>query len=506
LPIKKFLMPRWLLLSSLLTCGSIAVAEPFINTSDIYLRANLSILANQGYLHNPITTYPLMWNDIAKDLAAIDVYHLTAAEQQAYAYVKHQLTLAERKQSTISLDVAVHNTRFTSFGEPVREKNNLKLQSSWLSEQFAGKLATQYSSAPVDDGHTTLDGSYLAGFLGNWVLSVGRQDRWFGPTWDSSLSLSNNAHPMPAIALSRKSAQPFIIPFTEYPIPWTVTTFMAKMDDHRVVADALLWGFRLNFKPFASLELGITRLAQWAGTGRPSDTSTFWKVLTGNDNCGLNGLTCNADNPEPGNQQAGFDLRYNLRAVGVPLVLYGQYFAEDGNNKSFSFVTEPQIQFGIETQFSLFSTFHTLFVEYSDTYADCKDTDQSRIGDCYYEHHIYQTGMRYQQRTLGNLYDNDARSVVLGLFSTVTENTHLSTKLRWLQLNQDDHDKAPLSPIIGNPLTKVAENVLMLSLSARHSYKNWRFTLAADVSQSSFQATLSDQQAINLAAQIEHNF
>ncbi len=482
-------------------------AEPWIDTSNIYLRTGIQKLADAGYIKSPVTTFPLMWIDIGRDLKNINYMVLTAAEKQAYDYISHQFRLAKKSQKRIELNAANKDKRFTSFGEDFRDKNNIKIQTSFMTDYFAASLSSSYTVDPRDEKETRFDGSYVAGFLGNWVFSLGKQDRWWGPGWDSNLSLTNNARPIPALSLSRRSAIPFGIPFTEIEIPWTVTSFMGMMDDNRVIDDTLLWGFRLNFKPLDNLEVGITRLAQWGGKGRSKSFSTFFDVFLGKDNCGAGGLDCgkNLEN-EPGNQQAGYDLRYSLSILDTPVAIYGQYFAEDGDNSnSFGFLTEPQIQIGLDTQLNLYSAPTTVFLEYTDTFADCKDSDNINVGNCYYEHHIYKTGMRYQQRTLGNLYDNDATSIVLGFISSINENTKLTTKFRHLQLNKDNSDKAPTNPIIGNPLTKVAEDVLMISTKVQHSYRNWRYTAGIDLSKSTFSDAKKDKNNANLFFKVEYN-
>tara|TARA_R110001632_G_scaffold200826_1_gene323515 strand:- start:970 stop:1824 length:855 start_codon:yes stop_codon:yes gene_type:complete len=283
---------------------------------------------------------------------------------------------------------------------------------------------------------------------------------------------------------------------------------MGVMDDKRVIDDTLLWGFRLNFQPFDGLEVGLTRLAQFGGKDRSQSLSTFFNVLVGKDNCGASGLDCgvNKEN-EPGNQQAGYDLRYSFNVLNTPIGLYGQYFAEDGDNSgsSLSFLTEPKVQVGIDTNLKIFSAHTKVYLEYTDTYADCADIDNRNIGNCYYEHHIYQTGMRYQQRTLGNLYDNDATSVVLGFISTIDQNTNVTSKIRHLQLNTDNNDKAPGNNIIGNPLTEVAEDLIMVSTKVQHSYKNWRYTLGLDLSRSTFENDIKDKKQANLFLKVEYN-
>jgi hypothetical protein len=500
-PFKKFLILNFLTLSFS------TLAEPWIDTSDIYLKANIQLLADTGHIITPVTTYPLMWHDIIRDLKRINHSDLTSNQQNAYHYVKHQSKLAQKNQTRIKAQVGIDDKRFVSFGDTVSDKNSVSVHSSMMIGNFATKVTPSYTDNPADGDDSRWDESYVAAFLGNWVVSFGRQNRWYGPTWDTSLSLTNNARPVTALNLSRKSAEPFIIPFTEFDIPWTVTSFMGKLDDERTVEDTLLWGFRLNFKPFKNLELGITRLAQWGGEGHSQSLSTFWNVLIGRTNCGVDGLDCDSSTSNLANQQAGYDFRYSFNLFNTPMSIYGQEFAEDGNADSGSYVTKAQPQIGFDMHVSVFNKPSTLFFEFSDSYAECGDVISAGNGDCYYEHQQYETGMRYNGRTMGSTYDNDAKTYVLGAISQLGSHTRLTTKLRYLDLNYDNSDKAPDNPIIGNPVTSIAEQVWMISTSAQHDYQNWRFTLATDISRSTFPGTegMKDSNDINASFNIEYN-
>ncbi len=478
-------------------------AEPWINTSDIYLKANIQQLADAGYINTPVTTYPLMWEDIITDLNKINPSRLPPKTQQAYFYIRHQAKLAKQNLTTLTAHLSSKNQRFNSFGDNFIEKNSIQVQSTYLSGNFSAKVSTSYINNPKYGNKTNFDGSYLATFIGNWVISLGRQNRWFGPTWDTSFSLSNNARPITALTLSRKSAQAFNLPFTKVQIPWTVTTFMGKMDDNRIIKNTLLWGFRLNFKPLKNLEIGFSRLAQWGGDGHSKSINTFKDILIGRTNCGIDNLICNENNPNPANQQAGYDLRYSINLFDIPIAIYGQKFAEDGNADTYSYITKAKPQVGIEASITPFSLPSLVFFEYGDSLADCGVRDN--IGDCYYEHSSYATGMRYHGRTISNLYDNDTKSYVLGAITQLNINTHLTTKLRYLKLNYDNRDKAPNNPLIGNPLTSIAENMTMLSTSLRHSYKNWRFTLDASLSHSSYKNMIDSTNSSNLALMVEYN-
>ena len=197
-------------------------------------------------------------------------------------------------------------------------------------------------------------------------------------------------------------------------------------------------------------------------------------------------------------------MRYSFNLFDTPMALYGQYFAEDGANEGgLKMVTKAQVQGGIDMHVNLFDSPTTLFLEITDSYGDCNTGPD--VGNCYYEHHIYQTGMRFEGRTLGSLYDNDTKSFVVGGISQLSTNTRLTTKFRYLDLNYDNSDKAPDDPIIGNPLTSIAEQMVMASASIQHSYKNWRFTLGTDISHSSYENDIDSETNFNASLTVEYN-
>lgn len=491
------------LLFSAIFSSKTTQAEPWIDTSDLYLKAYIQLLSDSGYITSPITTYPLMWHDIIKEVKNIDTQHLSQHQQNAYYYIRHQFSLAKKNQVRIKAQASNKDNRFTSFGDTYRDKNSVQLQISTMSDNVAIKFAPSYTFSPEDGKEIRLDDSYIAAFVGNWVFSFGQQDRWYGPSWDSSLSLSNNARPIPAFSVSRKSAIPFAIPFTDIKMPWTVSSFMGRMNDDRVVNNTLLWGFRFNVKPLDNLEIGLTRLAQWGGDGRSKSLSTFGNILIGKTNCGIDDLVCNENSPNPANQQAGYDIRYTFRLFDLPISFYGSKFAEDGSEGTFNYLTKAQPQVGFDTHLNLFSFPSTVYIEASDTLADCGLRDS--IGDCYYEHSSYATGMRYNLRSIGSAYDNDAKTYVLGAISQLDVNTRMIAKLRYLQLNSDNQDKAPNNPIIGNPVTAIAEDVWLLSTSVQHNYQNWRFTLDADISQSTFENDIANKTKFNASLTVEYN-
>ena len=484
----------------------LAHAEPFINTQDLHLKANLQHLKNASLLDAPINTYPLMWVDINRSLNKINLSQLSPSEYDSYQQIKNAYQKAKRKELKLSANAASSAKRFTSFGDDYRNKNNITLSASSVSDYIAYKLSPTLTTSSIDGDRFQLNDSYVALRLGNWNFSLGTQDRWWGPGWDSNIGLTNNARPMISAAVTRNVSLPLTIPFTDnYQIPWNVTSFMGKMEEDRHISDTLLWGFRFTFIPIENLEISLIRLAQWGGDGRSKSLSTFVDLFLGKDNCGIDGLDCGANKEnEPGNQQAGYDLRYSFQLFNTPMSFYGQYFGEDGDaSGGINFITKPAVQVGFDGQINLFSQTTTVFIEYTDTYKTCGKNEV--VGNCFFEHHIYQTGMRYKKRNIGHLYDNDAESIVLGLIGQTENGLKWDTRLRYIQLNQDDSDRYPNDPNKGNTVTKVAEDLLMLSANATKRIDNISYKIGAEFSQSKY-TQKDDEYDSNVSFSLNYHF
>ncbi len=200
--------------------------------------------------------------------------------------------------------------------------------------------------------------------LGNWMLSAGYIDRWWGPGWEGSLIYGSNARPIPSITIERNYSDPSENPWFSWIGQWRLAVTMGELEGNRDDAPhAQLFGMRVTWKPHPRLEVGISRSAQWCGDGRPCDLGTFWDLFTGNDN----------DQPlaeQPGNQMAGFDLRWSL--PWAPVAVYMQAIGEDEAN----FMPSKYLGlFGAEVWGGWGERSWRAHVEYADTACDFYNSD-----------------------------------------------------------------------------------------------------------------------------------
>lgn len=380
-------------------------AEPWVAPGDLRVRHDLQVLHDRGLLTGPSLSWPLSWPDIARDLIRVDVESLSPALAATVTRVRRQL---EREQRTgevglsFGLAGSVDPSELRTFAYTPREEGEATVAADWLGRRFAWKLAGTVITDPEDGQDFRPDGSYLGMSLGNWMLSAGYLERWWGPGWDGTLLLSTNARPVPSISIERQESTPMDVPVLNLLGPWRFLTFMGQLEGDRDYPDALLFGMRIELRPLPSLQIAASRTAQWCGDGRPCDGGTFWDLITGNDND-----QDLAD--QPGNQLAGFDVRWSWPGGRVPLALYAQAIGED----EAGFMPSKYLGlFGAETWSEWQGGTWRVHVEYADTACDfLKDPPQF---GCAYESSIYTDGYRYRGRALGHSMDGDGESIGIG--------------------------------------------------------------------------------------------
>ena len=410
-----------------------ANADPLARPGDLLLRHDIRLLVDEGMINVPLGTWPIPWADIIGQLDG------ATAEQASPGSAAAMLRLRERARRELDTgewnvtawaSVAAEPRVIRTFEDTPREDAEAGLALSWAGKRFAVNLSAEYAYDPVDGEEFRPDDTYLGMALGNWRVTAGWQQRWWGPGNDASSILSSNARPRPGISLQRNLSTPFGTRWLSWLGPWTLTTFMEHLDDERVTADPLLWGFRFGFRPLRGLEINLTRTAMWCGEGRPCDIGTFFDVLTRQDNKGDN----IAPEDEPGNQLGGYDIRWTLPR-NIPLALYMQWTAEDGRSKGVPLSSFLRMV-GAEHWGTIAGLSHRTHVEVAETI--CREGGfgfSEEKPDCAYNHPLYPGGYRYNSRVMGHSIDGDGRSYSVGSTLVDSRGHTWGVSLRYMQIN-----------------------------------------------------------------------
>jgi hypothetical protein len=440
-------------------CRVPAQALPFLPAGDSRLRHEVELEADAGRM--PLTmAWPLPTRDIPPDdRDAVRSQDQPISAQDAGWYANG----------------AVKPTRLRVFENTPRENGELGVQGGWAAGDYAGgALRLGVAIKPQDDMHYRLDGSYAAWRFGNWWASAGMQSRWWGPGWDGSLILSNNARPMPGVALDRASAHAPEWRGLRWIGPWRVSTFMNRFEDRRPDhGKALLWGMRIDFQPLWGLQLGLTRIAQWCGSGRPCGLGTFWDAIIAKRNAQINNSGPNANlNAKPAANRVAIDLRWHPGTL--PLAIYWQ---EDGETFDSGNYRPRQLLQLLGVEFSSRQWLNgrpRVFVEFADTACGAFNFGSSGNAafGCAYEKDTYPAGYRFRGRALGDAMDRDGRRFTLGSLYVDASDRTWQLRLRRIDLNRGGIAEAGLTP---QSVSTVRERLLNVESELQGNWHGLRY-------------------------------
>lgn len=456
--------------SLVMNASFFAHAELWIDTKDVYLRADLQFLASQGVLRAPINTYPLRWQSVADALQQVDVAELPASTAQVYQRVlQHYQQSLATQSGYLRASVASDAAQFRRFGSDYREKSELTANTSYQHQSFAAKLTVTAVSSADDQKKIRPDDSYVAWVLDEWTLSAGYLEQWWGPAMDSALHKSNNARPMPAVMLTGYQAVKDQSPWLAWLGPWTFHSAISRFEQERAVANPLLWSNRFSVVPWQPLEIGLSFTAQMCGEGFACNLKTFTDLLTSTTECPATNPNClPEERSHTGNKMAGFDLHYRTQWWGQPFSLYYERTCEDSKGDSVLDISDCANMAGGSTWFALPSQQVQVFIEYSDTMVACSEFRKNY--NCFYEHSTYGSGSRYYRRSLGSTYDSDARTWAFGAITRFADQSGLYTSLRNIKLNYDGIQG-------GNQWTPTIAKQEILQLDVNYQQPLWHGTI-----------------------------
>jgi capsule assembly protein Wzi len=373
-------------------------ALPFLPPGDAWLRHLVQIEADEGRV--PLaTTWPIPTFDVPADGSNI---------------VYSALQLGSSTDAGWFVAGAAKPTQIRTFDDTPRERGEAGLRAGWAAGDYAGgAIRVSYTLKPQDDKKFRFDDTYASWRFGNWWFTVGEQQRWWGPGWDGSLVLSNNARPMPSISLDRGKSEPFKSKWLSWIGPWRLTTYMGRDQYHDAeFPRPLFWGMRVSARPLRDLEIGLSRTAQWCHVGVCS-LHTFENVLLGKDNSG-NNVSLSA---QPGNQELTWDFRWRMGAWPAAF-----YFQENGETADARYPLLPRPRqttdlAGIEIWSQGEGTRGWRgFVEVAGTTCgefSFSKSDQPNF-NCAYNNTLIYWGYYYRDRVIGDSLQGDGRLLTVG--------------------------------------------------------------------------------------------
>ena len=389
----------------LMTMAAPARADPSVPwTPSAAGRHALALLADEAGLDITLMQWPLPRAALVHALDALPA-ELPPALDAARAQVRSELDA--QMSSRLSITLRGNNEALAGFGDDATRGSSVALRSAAVSGEFAaaqlgGRLDTRGSSQGGPKFRLD-DSALVAEALGVQAQAWSHRS-WWGPGWQSSLALGNNAPAFSGIGVQRASASRSDSRWLSWLGPWNFEMFIAQTEDVSVPAHPYLFGQRLSLKPFSNLEIGLTRMAQWGGRGRPQSLRSFVEMLTGT---GVNADTLAQEGADPANELAGYDLRLRCPG-GVACAAYVQLMGED---RAGLFPSRFLGLYGLEAWSS--DGRERYVAEYAET--GCR-TPIGRPGlpGCAYRNFAYPEGYTSAGRWIGAGIGPDSRVLTLG--------------------------------------------------------------------------------------------
>ena len=488
-------------LGVLLSVSATAAAAPWAETGDLRARHHLEALSALNCFDGLTITWPMNWSAVAEGLRGASDTCRTS-EHSAYLRTALDRAKTETRTATVTLGGANEEPLFRHFGAQPAGQVDSSVAVSFTGRRYAARIQAGYTDTDdrEDTSELRADGSFVAGRFGNWQLGAGAMDRWWGPGHHSSLALSNNARPVVGLWFGRQTQYVPRSSWLNWIGPWDFQAFVGQLEQDRAVPDAKLVGGRLTFRPASFLQIGLTRLFQWGGEGRPDGLDSFGDALIGKDNGQQN--TDPGDDNDPSNQVAGFDFRAGFPLLGVPTGFYGQFMGEDeagGLPSKFSALV------GFDALTGIGSGSQRFFLEGTDTVAG-RAISEARFNTAY-EHGTYRSGFRYYGRSLASTFESDARALTLGGQQFFRNGMVFTASVTTATLNAEGGKRAQVQPEGAEILQANAEqDIVLAELRLEHGLLGGRLTWALAATDEAVDTFAGEREQVTAMAQWRRTF
>ncbi len=241
-------------------------------------------------------------------------------------------------------------------------------------------LAT--GGAVAFEGDTNPTGTMLSFGMEYAQLDLGYREHWLSPLTDSAMLLSTEAATMPSVTISNYT------PLGRWGVRYEA--FIAEMSESSNIAfeggltsgNPEIIGVHLSIEPFRGWSIGVSRVMQFGGGERDASLGDVFDAFfnpSDADNTGTD--------TEFGNQIASFSSRFVLPSP-VPVAVYFEYAGEDTSTLNNLRLGNSALAVGVD--------FPTLWNRFGLT------VELSEWQNAWYEHHIYQDGLRNDGRVIGH--------------------------------------------------------------------------------------------------------
>ena len=383
---------------------ALAASVPW--TPSTSARHAIEVLVDDGGLPLTVSQWPLPREAVQR---ALDTLPADLPPALAAARAQVQAELRAQQSARVGLTLRERKDALPAFGDDATPGSSLQLRSGeydgpHLALQAGGRLDPVADSGQV---HATarLDDSAIVTDAFGVQAQAWAHRSWWGPGWQSALPLSNNPPPLDGIGFQRAAVLPSESPWLSWLGPWNADFFVARTEGEPLGpgSNPLLSGLRLTARPLPLLEIGLTRMVQFGGTGHPETLGAFARAVVSAHANATNGK----QRFDSGNGLAGFDLRLRC-PFGVRCAGYAQVMGED-DRKHLPFKYLETV--GAEA----WSADGVTRFYFEAAEIGCRESWTRRTTPrCAYQNYAYPDGFTDGNRWLGASVGTDGKLITLG--------------------------------------------------------------------------------------------
>lgn len=395
-----------------------------LNNND--LRTDLNWLNQQGVIQISTSTWPLSGDEIER---ALKDANITNPLQEKVINSVRSFLAADNNLIKLSLYAESDPQYFPQhFADTKKSQYQAGVELNAGGASWDGKLKINAEKDQMipNARNVNVEGSYLAGKLGNQWFIAGQIPTYWGPGHDGSLIRGDASRPVYGLTLQRAEQKPFETKWLSWAGNWQYQIFAGRLDDYKAVPDTNLLGLRLTAQPLSYLELGASRVLQIDGQGQPDSFKAYWNAFIGKDNeCDASGCV---GEKNASNQLAGLDVRLNLQEkFELPLSLYMQFVGED---ESGLLPSRKMYLGGLDYSSQIKNIPFQVYMEWANTQTNRETWGYS------YNHHNYKDGYYQHGFPLGHPLGGDGEMYSLGGDIRFDAMNRLNGRLMYAKVNQ----------------------------------------------------------------------
>ena len=222
--------------------------------------------------------------------------------------------------SAFSKDTALNTSIYIesqkTFASMPRYDNLISVNLTNKHTYFKSNISLNFNS----ENQLTFDQSYVEYKNNNKIFGIGKFDRNWSFSPNTSLILSTNARPTDSIYFTINNKEGPHGKIISLIGPWSFEVFNAFQSGSNKVNNSMLLGMRAIAEPVKNLKFELLKTSQWGGDNQPNNLSSLKSAIVGNSNEYSHSAI---------NQMAGFGVSFLKNFHKIQSRSYAQFIGED---------------------------------------------------------------------------------------------------------------------------------------------------------------------------------